>query len=288
MKNIKDMKNMKNMTNMTNMKSMTQSVSLALVAASTLFIGVIAVADIFVNQQPVVGGTMRESHLWKDPGPDGNDSDLDTICWTDFTLNSPTTIDHIEWWGTGLTEVGFRVEIWKQDPNTIAYQPLGFFYYGGANPPPVPTVMFETNAIATSVGPGGLTHYTLEVSTPFTLPANTPENVRWFIGVVGLSQQYSASWKWARGSGGSNATARWMHGSGGPVFQILGEGRALVIGDTSLPCAGDLDGDNVVGAADLAIVLGQWGTAGTADMSGDGIVDAADLGLLLGAWGACP
>lgn len=49
---------------------------------------------------------------------------------------------------------------------------------------------------------------------------------------------------------------------------------------------GDLDGDNVVGAADLAILLGQWGGPGSADLDGDGTVGAPDLGILLGGWNA--
>ncbi|MCA9285477.1 MAG: hypothetical protein KDA22_09695 [Phycisphaerales bacterium] len=254
----------------------------ALVAAST------AVAGVIVDSQPVVGGTMRESHLWIDPGPDGNDSDLDTACWTDFELAVPKTINHLEWWGTGTAELGFRIEVWKQDPNTIAYQPLAFFYYGGSNPPPLPTVTFDTNTFTATPGPGGLTHYSLDLATPFTLEANTPENVRWFIGVIGLSNQYSAAWKWARGTGASNKTARWIHGGGGPVFQVLGEGRALVVGDDSPPCPGDLNGDAVVDGADLGVLLGQWGSDGSADLDGNGVVDGADLGNLLGAWGGCP
>ncbi|MCA9289902.1 MAG: hypothetical protein KDA25_02170 [Phycisphaerales bacterium] len=263
-------------------------ITVALVAGLTLASAGTASAGTLVNSQPVVGGTMRESHLWIDPGPNGDDSDLDTICWTDFVLTVPKTIDHLEWWGTGVSELGFRIEIWPQDPNTVAYQPLGFFYYGGGNPPPSPTVSFETNAITATPGPGGLTHYTLEVPTPFTLAANTPGNVRWFINVVGLSEQYSAAWKWARGTGASNVTARWLHGSGGPVFQVLGEGRALVIGDTSPDCAADLNGDQVVDSTDLATLLAQWGGPGSADLNGDAVVDAVDLGTLLGAWGACP
>lgn len=244
-------------------------------------------ALVFVDSQPVVGGTLRQSHLWVDPGPDENNSDYDAVTWTDFTLTVPKTIDHLEWWGTGQAELGFRIEIWKQDPNTIAYQPLGFFYYGGANPEPIPTVMFETNDVTITPGPGGLTHYSLEVLEPFTLPANTPTNVRWFIGIIGLSHNYVGSWSWARGSGGSNKTARWMHGEG-PVFQVIGEGRALVIADDTLPCLGDLDGDMLVDGADLTVVLGQWGGAGSADLNGDGTVDGADITVVLGAWGACP
>jgi hypothetical protein len=57
---------------------------------------------------------------------------------------------------------------------------------------------------------------------------------------------------------------------------------------TSVPdCLGDLNGDSVVGAADLAILLGGWNGAGIADLDASGVVDAADLSLLLGAWGDC-
>ncbi len=258
------------------------SFALALVAAST------AMAEVFVDSQPVVGGTMRESHLWIDPGPNGDDSDLDTACWTDFTLTFPRTIQHLEWWGTGQAELGFRIEVWAQDPNTIAYQPLAFFYYGGSNPPPQPAVMFETTAFTTTPGPGGLTHYSLEIPAPFTLAANTPTNPRWFIGVIGLSNNYLAAWKWARGTGASNKTARWLHGSGGPVFQVLGEGRALVVSDDLIPCDADLNGDGAVDGDDLGTLLGQWGGTGSADFDGSGLVDGNDLGTLLGDWGACP
>jgi murein tripeptide amidase MpaA len=47
---------------------------------------------------------------------------------------------------------------------------------------------------------------------------------------------------------------------------------------------GDLDGDGIVGAADLGILLGAWGGPGPADLDGSGAVDAGDLAVLLGAW----
>ncbi len=54
-------------------------------------------------------------------------------------------------------------------------------------------------------------------------------------------------------------------------------------------CAPDLDGDGVVGSADLAMQLGQWGECFdcSGDLSDDGVVDAEDLAQLLVAWGAC-
>jgi hypothetical protein len=34
-------------------------------------------------------------------------------------------------------------------------------------------------------------------------------------------------------------------------------------------------------------LLSQWGDNGSADLNGDGVVGAADLGAMLAAWGAC-
>jgi Tol biopolymer transport system component len=59
---------------------------------------------------------------------------------------------------------------------------------------------------------------------------------------------------------------------------------------TLAPRFGDLDGDGVVGTADLAICLGGWGPVrprsanAVADLDGDGWVGPADVSLLLGAW----
>jgi hypothetical protein len=53
-------------------------------------------------------------------------------------------------------------------------------------------------------------------------------------------------------------------------------------------CAGDLDGNGAVDAADLAILLGAWGSSQLGpDINGDGIVNAQDLAVLLGNWGPC-
>ncbi len=71
-------------------------------------------------------------------------------------------------------------------------------------------------------------------------------------------------------------------------------GLALIIRDED--CA-DLDGDGVVGGAELAAVLGAWGTDGTgagggssgqgADFDGSGVVDGADLLIVLSQYGEC-
>lgn len=51
-------------------------------------------------------------------------------------------------------------------------------------------------------------------------------------------------------------------------------------------CAADLDGDCVVGSADLSSLLGSWGGS-EADLTGDGVVGSSDLAVMLGAWGVC-
>ena len=58
---------------------------------------------------------------------------------------------------------------------------------------------------------------------------------------------------------------------------------------TAQPCPADLNGDDTVGAQDLAVLLGSWDSfGGPADLNGDGAIGAQDLAILLGAWGACP
>jgi hypothetical protein len=47
----------------------------------------------------------------------------------------------------------------------------------------------------------------------------------------------------------------------------------------------DLDGDGLVGGADLATLLGHWGSDDPiADVDGDGVVAGSDLAEMLGNW----
>ena len=52
----------------------------------------------------------------------------------------------------------------------------------------------------------------------------------------------------------------------------------------TLVSLGDLNGDGIVNAADLAVLLNSWGSGGPADLDGSGSVDAADMTLLLNAF----
>ena len=57
-----------------------------------------------------------------------------------------------------------------------------------------------------------------------------------------------------------------------------------------LSCAGDADGDTIVGIDDFLAVLGQWGTdpGGPPDFDGNGNVGIEDFLAVLGNWGLCP
>jgi hypothetical protein len=51
----------------------------------------------------------------------------------------------------------------------------------------------------------------------------------------------------------------------------------------------NLNGDDAVDPADLALLLAAWGPnpGHPADLNNDGEVNAADLAVLLAAWGPC-
>jgi hypothetical protein len=213
-----------------------------LIPLAALAMPSVALATVLVSQQPVAG-VGRWSQLWQDPSGQGNDLDGDAVCWEDFTLGAQTSINHLEWWGAGACELGFRIQIWKQDPGTIAYQPIGVFYYGG-NPNVRPEVTFDTTAFTTSPGPSGLTHYVLNLGTPIVLAANDSANPRWFIAIIGLTQQAYYTWNWAQGTGGSTRTFQFIRGGtagGGNLFTILQEGRALEM-EGAAACYANCDG----------------------------------------------
>jgi len=63
----------------------------------------------------------------------------------------------------------------------------------------------------------------------------------------------------------------------------------LVVID-ELACPSDLNGDGVVGIADLLLVIDAWGFCEScgADINNDGSVNVNDLLTLINAWGTCP
>ena len=202
--------------------------------------------DTLLNQRPFSNGagTPRWSQLWQDPTPNGNDLDGDAICWADFTLNTAASIDHLEWWGAGASELGFQVEFWRQDPGTIAYQPLAVFDVSPGPSSVTPEARFRVTLadLTLSYGPGALTHFALDLASPVNLAANNAANPRWFIGIIGLTQQAYVTWNWAQSEvvPGSGHTYQWVRGGydgGGAAFRALGDGRAMVISGVPEPNA---------------------------------------------------
>ena len=198
----------------------------------------IASADVIITQNPVnAGGVTRSSQLWIDPSPAGNDSDSDAKCWTDFHLTSEAQLDHIEWWGSGAWDQGFTIEFWKQDPGTIAYQPLAVF---DGQPGKLPEGRFTLAPadISTTIDNGGLTHYIADLPSVVDLAANDLANPRWFVGIVGLTNQFSSRWYWSQGTGAGQGTFQWNRGSfdgAGPGFRSMGDKRAMEISGTIVP-----------------------------------------------------
>ena len=102
------------------------------------------------------------------------------------------------------------------------------------------------------------------------------------------------------GLGWSVAAITNMNGNGATVLAAgatedsdgeSARGAAWLFFVESVPsCIFDLDGDGIVGAADLLSLLVVWGTdpGGPPDFDGDGTVGASDLLTLLVNWGPCP
>lgn len=76
--------------------------------------------------------------------------------------------------------------------------------------------------------------------------------------------------------------------TGSPALTGTVDGFSTLVGlGKSRPCLGDINGDEIVDAADLGLLIISWGGPGAGDLNEDGNVDAADLGLLISAWGPC-
>ena len=197
--------------------------------AFLLFAAIHANATIFVNQiPPQGGGTGRWSKLWVDPTGQ-NDYDSDAICYEDFVLAQQSTIDHIEWWGDANPGLGFKIEFWRQDPGTVAYQPLAVFRNSGAQPEAAFTSLDYTHNSDL-----GRTHYNLDLAQGVTLNANDAANPRWFIAIYALDPSAPLLWNWYQGLGGSTRTFQWIRADGNN-FHVLGEGRGLVLGGQVVP-----------------------------------------------------
>lgn len=77
----------------------------------------------------------------------------------------------------------------------------------------------------------------------------------------------------------------------GVNVETMREEALLWVRTAGRVCVSDINGDGVVGGADLGMLLSSWGPAATsnaADLDASGVVDGADLGRLMTDWGPCP
>lgn len=163
------------------------------------------------------GGTLRPSQMWIDPTGQ-NDLDSDAQAWEDFKLTQTTSITQIRWWGEAAPTLGFDIQFWNQDPNTIAVQPDLF---SGPFSHHVYTAFTQT-----PVG-GSLYQFDLQLQAPITLQADT----RYFISVVGQQPIAFAYWQWAASSTGTNGTFWWQRGL--HMYFNLGESRAVALASSA-------------------------------------------------------
>ena len=74
----------------------------------------------------------------------------------------------------------------------------------------------------------------------------------------------------------------------GPGWRDIPADELEEIGEPVADCNADLNGDDTVDSADLALLLANWGgNTITFDVNKDGIIDSADLSILLASWGGC-
>lgn len=73
-----------------------------------------------------------------------------------------------------------------------------------------------------------------------------------------------------------------------PISLVTAPTSISIRFDEAYGATGDLDGDGLVGVADLAVLLGAWGPATgdceAGDLTGDALVGPSDLSLLLANW----
>lgn len=232
-------------------------------------------AQTVIFDQPLwTGGVARASQLWIDQFGD-NDSDLDSLCWDDFTLDRAASVTRVQWWGQTAPSLGFRIEFFNQDPGTIALQPDIF-----SGP-----FRSEIHPTVTWLGSNGsMHHYEATLNTPINLAADT----RYFLSISGRMPTPSVQWLWSAGGGVQNGTFWWVRADGGRYF-TLGENRAMsILTDT---CGPDLNSDGVLDFFDVAAFLSAFAAQQPAAdwASPTGVFDFFDVVAFLGAFSAgCP
>ncbi len=102
-------------------------------------------------------------------------------------------------------------------------------------------------------------------------------------------EMFDAPLSYTRFAFAASTTGFGYFGSSPGTSDVLLDYMELYMGNVPLP--GDLNGDGLVGSADLDLVRANWGASVTpgdltmGDASGDGLVDSADLDIVRGNWG---
>ncbi len=76
-------------------------------------------------------------------------------------------------------------------------------------------------------------------------------------------------------------------GDGSLVEAAIDDVRVFGVSCATASCPADLNADNTVDSADVAILIAAWGES-DADLDGDGVTGSTDLAVLIAAWGTCP
>jgi hypothetical protein len=118
---------------------------------------------------------------------------------------------------------------------------------------------------------------------------DTSGNTQWTPSFSSVASTPSSKSRMVAASTGDGVLLAWQDDRSG-ANDIYGQ---RVNSDGSLgnstSCAGDIDGDGVVGVIDLLTAIGVWGPCSNcnADIDGDGNVGVSDLLSIIGQWGDC-
>ena len=139
----------------------------ACVCAFLLALPSITSGAVLVSQSPVSGGGVsRSSQLWQDPGPGGNDLDSDAVCWQDFTLTHCNSDQSHRVVGNRRQRAWIpnRVLETRSQDNRLSTFGTILLWRGPYHPSRATGL--HSDPPTGSAGPGGLTHYVVDLAAP--------------------------------------------------------------------------------------------------------------------------
>lgn len=228
--------------------------------------GLITHVDMQVSEL-AVGGSMT-LHIWSDPDGDGDPTDAQVLS------SLPVQIDE----SMGYEFVRFDVPDVDVGPDGVS------FFVGGVMHQPVSSALMIDFAPPHYFG----VSWIVGRSTPIDPNDLSAEAVEFALIEASFPGNYVVRAVSDPGLGYADC-----NGNGVPDWCDIESGGSGDLDGNGVPdeceCIGDIDGDGLVDAGDLAAVLGAWGACdGCAeDLDGSGVVNSSDLALILVAWGDC-